>query len=84
MILAKFNTGCILVLLCLFVMLALTLALDPVSAEIKLNDNLSISGFLDMSTVTTMGDETETSLSFDQFEIDFHLNYYAPHDLPLL
>ena len=56
-------------------MWALTFALGSASAEIKLNDNFSISGFLDMSTVTTMGDETETSLSFDQFEMDFHLNY---------
>jgi len=56
-------------------MFALTFALGSASAEIKLNDNFSISGFLDMSTVTTMGDETETSMSFDQFEMDFHLNY---------
>ena len=56
-------------------MLALTFTLVPASAEIKLNDNLSVSGFLDMSTVTTMGAETETHLSFDQFEMDFHLNY---------
>ena len=41
------------------------------SAEIKLTDNLSISGFLDMSSVTTMGDETDISASFDQFELDF-------------
>ena len=42
------------------------------SAEIKLTDNLSISGFLDMSSVTTMGDNTDISASFDQFELDFH------------
>ena len=75
MILAKLNIRGIQSYLCLFAMLALTLALGSASAEIKLNDNLSVSGFLDMSTVTTMGDETETSLSFDQFEMDFHLNY---------
>ena len=57
----------------LFVVLAFTTG--NLSAEIKLTDNLSLSGFLDMSTVTTMGDETETSLSFDQFELDFHLDY---------
>ena len=61
--------------LCVIAMLVLTLTLGSASAEIKLNDNLSVSGFLDMSTVTTMGDETETSLSFDQFEMDLHLNY---------
>ena len=61
--------------LLVFAMLALILMLGSAAAEIKLNDNLSVSGFLDMSTVTTIGDETETSLSFDQFEMDFHLNY---------
>lgn len=40
-------------------------------AEIKLTDNLSISGFLDMSSVTTMGEDTDISASFDQFELDF-------------
>ena len=57
----------------LFVVLAFTTS--NLSAEIKLTDNLSLSGFLDMSTVTTMGDETEVGLSFDQFELDFHLDY---------
>ena len=75
MILAKLNSRGVRSYLCAFAMLALTLTLGSASAEIKLNDNLAISGFLDMSTVTTMGDETETSLSFDQFEMDFHLNY---------
>ena len=75
MILAKLNARGIHLSFCLFTMLTLTLALGSASAEIKLNDNLSVSGFLDMSTVTTMGDETDTSLSFDQFEMDFHLNY---------
>ncbi len=75
MILAKLNARGIQLSFCLFAMLVLTFALGSASAEIKLNDNLAISGFLDMSTVTTMGDETETSLSFDQFEMDFHLNY---------
>ena len=74
MIAAKLNSRGIQVL-SVFAMLALTFALGSASAEIKLNDNLSVSGFLDMSTVTTMGDETDTSLSFDQFEMDFHLNY---------
>lgn len=75
MFLPKLKSRGIWAYLCAFGMLALTLTLGSASAEIKLNDNLSISGFLDMSTVTTMGDETETSLSFDQFEMDFHLNY---------
>ena len=45
------------------------------SAEIKLTDDLSISGFLDMSSTTTSGgDDTEIGLSFDQFELDFHLD----------
>ena len=43
------------------------------SAEIKLTDNLSISGFLDMSSVTAMDEDgTEIGASFDQFELDFH------------
>ena len=75
MILPELNGRGVRSYLCAFAMLALTLTLGSASAEIKLNDNLSVSGFLDMSTVTTMGDETETSLSFDQFEMDFHLNY---------
>ena len=75
MILPKLNSRGVRSYLCAFAMLALTLTLGSASAEIKLNDNLSVSGFLDMSTVTTMGDETETSLSFDQFEMDFHLDY---------
>ena len=40
-----------------------------------MTNNLSISGFLDMSSTTTSGgDETDIGLSFDQFELDFHLN----------
>ena len=75
MILPRLNGRGVRSYLCVLVMLALTFTLGSASAEIKLNDNLSVSGFLDMSTVTTLGDETETSLSFDQFEMDFHLNY---------
>lgn len=75
MILPKLNSRGVRSYLSVFAMLALILTLGSAAAEIKLNDNLSVSGFLDMSTVTTMGDETETSLSFDQFEMDFHLNY---------
>ncbi len=75
MVFPKLNSRGVRSYLCVFAMLAFTLMLGSAFAEIKLNDNLSVSGFLDMSTVTTMGDETETSLSFDQFEMDFHLNY---------
>lgn len=56
-----------------FVVLAFTTG--SLNADIKLTDNLSLSGFLDMSTETTMGDETKVGLSFDQFELDFHLDY---------
>ena len=57
------------------VVLAFTFSLASASAEIKLTDDLSVSGFLDMSSTTTSGgDETDIGLSFDQFELDFHLN----------
>ena len=57
------------------VVLVFTFSLGSASAEIKLTDNLSISGFLDMSSTTTSGgDDTEIGLSFDQFELDFHLD----------
>lgn len=58
----------------LFVVLAFTTG--ALNAEIKLTDNLSLSGFLDMSTVISSHDDhTDASLSFDQFELDFHLDY---------
>ncbi len=57
-----------------FVVLAFTAG--NLYAEIKLTDNLSLSGFLDMSTVIgSHDDHTDASLSFDQFELDFHLDY---------
>ena len=57
-----------------FVVLAFTAG--NLYAEIKLTDNLSLSGFLDMSTVIgNHDDHTDASLSFDQFELDFHLDY---------
>jgi hypothetical protein len=41
-------------------------------AEIKVNDNLALSGFLDMSVSGEANDSTETlNASFDQFELDF-------------
>ena len=58
----------------LFVVLAF--ATGNLDAEIKLTDNLSLSGFLDMSTVVSNHDDhTDASLSFDQFELDFQLDY---------
>ena len=60
--------------LCVVVLLAFTRVLGSASAEIKLTDSLSVSGFLDMSSTTTSGgDETEIGLSFDQFELDFKI-----------
>ncbi|MDE0504037.1 MAG: outer membrane beta-barrel protein [Candidatus Poribacteria bacterium] len=57
------------------VALVFMFALCSTSAEIKLTDDLSISGFLDMSSKTTTGgDDTEIGFSFDQFELDFHLD----------
>ena len=59
---------------CAVVLLAFVCALSSASAEIKLTDSLSVSGFLDMSSTTTSGgDETEIGLSFDQFELDFKI-----------
>ncbi len=47
------------------------------SAEIKLNDNISVSGFLDMSASFNAPDPGENSndIGFDQGEIDFALKY---------
>ncbi len=45
-------------------------------AEVKLGENLSMSGFLDMSTYGSANDDDATlSASFDQLEIDFMLKY---------
>ena len=43
-------------------------------AQIKLTDNLSLSGFLDISAETSIAEDedTEINTSFDQFELDFH------------
>ncbi len=60
--------------LCAVVLLVFVCALGSASAEIKLTDSLSVSGFLDMSSTTTSGgDETEIGLTFDQFELDFKI-----------
>lgn len=48
----------------------------PSSAEIKLSDNLSTSGFLDMSAFGNIrGDENNLNANFDQFEMDFFWKY---------
>jgi hypothetical protein len=63
--------------MCLFVsvVLALAFAFGSASAEVKVTDALSLSGFVDMSSVRTDdGNETTASLSLDQFELDFHFN----------
>ena len=60
--------------LCVVVLLAFASVFGSASAEIKLTDSLSVSGFLDMSSTTTSGgDETEIGLTFDQFELDFKI-----------
>ena len=60
--------------LCVVITLVLICALGSATAEIKLTDSLSVSGFLDMSSTTTSGgDETKIGLSFDQFELDFKI-----------
>ena len=57
------------------IVVAFTFSHGSASAEIKLTEDLSVSGFLDMSSTTTSGgDETDIGLSFDQFELDLHLN----------
>lgn len=59
--------------------MALTvLGLGAVSsfAELKVNDNLGVSGFLDMSLSGEANDSTESlNASFDQFELDFMLRF---------
>ena len=44
------------------------------NAQVKLTDNLSLSGFLDMSAGTSLveDEDTEANAAFDQFELDFH------------
>lgn len=55
-------------------MAAVALFVTPASAQIKLTDNLTVSGFLDMSTTYNSGSKANT-LSFDQFELDFMYDY---------
>jgi hypothetical protein len=46
-------------------------------AEIKLNDNFSVTGFLDMSALGNVPDKADNTLTaeFDQFETDFLFKY---------
>ncbi len=55
-----------------FAMLALFVT--PSFAQVKLTDNLSVTGFFDMSTTYDSGSKSN-GLAFDQFEIDFLYDY---------
>jgi hypothetical protein len=59
-----------------FSMAATLVGLGAVSslAEVKVNDNLSLTGFIDMSTTYNTDTEAGT-LSLDQFEVDFLYKY---------
>jgi hypothetical protein len=56
-------------LICLAVLLGMT---SVANAQIAITDQLSVTGFLDMSAVD---DDGATTTSFDQFEIDFLLDF---------
>jgi hypothetical protein len=61
---------------CVAVALVFVFTLGSVSAEVKVTDNLSLSGFVDMSAVRTDdGQESAATLNLKQFELDFHLNF---------
>ena len=51
-------------------MLAMGLVAAPSFAEIKVNDQLSLSGFIDMSATHNVTFADEFSSTFDQFELD--------------
>lgn len=56
----------------------LLLAAPALQAQIEINENLTISGFLDMSLVNTDSERTgleDTSYNLDQAEIDFIFNF---------
>ncbi len=65
------------VMICMFV-LAFSFVFGSASAEIKVSDNLSLSGFVDMSSkITDDGkedSESAASLSLDEFELDLHFS----------
>ncbi|MBT3270723.1 outer membrane beta-barrel protein [Candidatus Poribacteria bacterium] len=56
---------------------ALSLSLvAPAAGEIELADNLTIDGFIDMSTVfADDGDDSTVTGGVDQMEVDFHLDF---------
>jgi len=60
--------------LCLVSLVLILSSLSISHAQIKLTDNLSLSGFLDMSAGTSLVEDesTEANAAFDQFELDFH------------
>ena len=60
--------------LCLVSLVLILSSLSISHAQIKLTDNLSLSGFLDMSAGTSIveDEDIEANASFDQFELDFH------------
>ena len=59
----------------LLLLFALTALLaTPSVAQIKITDNLTVTGFFDMSSTYDTGSKDNT-LSFDQFEVDFLYNY---------
>ena len=60
--------------LCLVSLVLILSSLSISHAQIKLTDNLSLSGFLDMSAGTSLIEDAdiEANASFDQLELDFH------------
>jgi hypothetical protein len=54
--------------------IAVALFVTPSFAQIKITDNLTVTGFLDMSTTYNSASKSN-SLSFDQFEVDFIYDY---------
>ena len=58
-------------------LMALGLCATSSFADLKLDSNLTINGFLDMSTVYTKPNvgKATTTASFDQFEVDFMYKY---------
>ena len=60
--------------LCLVALVLILSSWSISNAQVKLTDNLSLSGFLDMSAGTSLVEDesTEANTAFDQFELDFH------------
>jgi len=64
MILSKLNVDGVHMCSCVAVALVFVFTLGSVSAEVKVTDNLSLSGFVDMSAVRTDdGQESAATLS---------------------